>query len=592
MSTAYYPPRQVTPTDADNDPLEIELVLNVRPCGTCSFFWPTDPAQQPYGPYSTFDFTSDAPATPTPPPGALSFPWITGVTRSPGFPDPEVMDGCRKAPIMTIGINPNLTAFAPGQMGAAWCYPSFSSDSGEDSWAKYAFYYRYRSIFQERFALEFAKQFLTPAGRIVAARSGSVTSTTRISNSPAYSIQVLYDGDTSPTTINLPGTLGAPPYVVLFDPAPPNNRFTAGDVIAGQITVPPGQTVQVYEQQVGYYERIVPMLAAFTSFLKAKGHAGASLRVGEDVCQLDMVACASPHWGQPWLGGSDHSVQTIISNCVAKNGWAIKQLVQTRPVLLLLVGEASFQMFRDAFGHYIRSSMTLSPTPADGAYTLLRATTDPANPVTFEFSTTVEGTPYSLLTRLIVTPHFSFPENFLPQYRLNPAEWASFQSQFPDCARFLRADGRIHRSLQSAPYIAFEVTSDLQGVQRQIAQSWPSASTALAPLFYDPNAMIEAVFEQLYAEGALVYVDGAGNTPGQLKRGDGACSFCVNAHWSFPAGCPYDKLPKPNDAPLPDRFLQQVAAQLLAEGASHARFMSARMLDDSYEARRDPLPLG
>jgi hypothetical protein len=50
------------------------------------------------------------------------------------------MDGCRKAPIMTIGINPNLTAFAPGRAGASWCYPDFSDASGGDAATKYAYY--------------------------------------------------------------------------------------------------------------------------------------------------------------------------------------------------------------------------------------------------------------------------------------------------------------------------------------------------------------------------------------------------------------------------------------------------------------------
>ena len=50
-------------------------------------------------------------------------------------------------------------------------------------------------------------------------------------------------------------------------------RFTAGEVIAAPLAVPAGQTTQVYEQQIGYYERIVPILDRFTGFLQANGHA-------------------------------------------------------------------------------------------------------------------------------------------------------------------------------------------------------------------------------------------------------------------------------------------------------------------------------
>ena len=38
---AYDPPRRSTPK-LTGDPLEVELVFGVRPCGTCSFFWPPD----------------------------------------------------------------------------------------------------------------------------------------------------------------------------------------------------------------------------------------------------------------------------------------------------------------------------------------------------------------------------------------------------------------------------------------------------------------------------------------------------------------------------------------------------------------------
>ena len=163
----YDPPRQRKPA-ASTDPLEVELVFNVRVCGTCRFFWPTKSSEQPYGPYPAYDFVDNTPALATSANNAVSFPWLKGTTRPPAFPDAEVMDGCRKAPIMTIGINPNLTAFLPGQMGASWCYPSFASTGGTDSWTKYAYYYRYRSVYQERFDLAFAKGFMSPLGRILA----------------------------------------------------------------------------------------------------------------------------------------------------------------------------------------------------------------------------------------------------------------------------------------------------------------------------------------------------------------------------------------------------------------------------------------
>src|SRR5262249_25523513 len=158
-----------TPIAHEKDPPEVALVYRVRPCGACDFFWPDDPARQPYGPYPAWDFDTDTPATTPPPAGQASFGWVRGTTRPPPFPDREVMDGCRKAPIMTIGINPNLTAFLPGTEGAQWCYPSFSDAGGADPWTKYAYYYRYRSVYQERFSAAFIRPFLSAHDRVVAA---------------------------------------------------------------------------------------------------------------------------------------------------------------------------------------------------------------------------------------------------------------------------------------------------------------------------------------------------------------------------------------------------------------------------------------
>lgn len=238
----YHPPRQKLPRPT-GAPLEIDLVFNVRPCGTCSYFWPDDPSKQPYGPYPSFDLSVNEPSEPTPDPTAFTYPWLVETTRPESFPDPEIMDGCRKTPIMTIGINPNLTAFAPGRTGASWCYPSFYSDDGTDEWTKYAWYYRYRSVYQECFDLEFSKRFLLAEGQIVAPKPGVLVSAIRTSDSPSFEIKVRYDGDGQDTAIQLTGETGAPQWVVLFDAY--NNRFPQGETIAAKLDVPAGATTQI-----------------------------------------------------------------------------------------------------------------------------------------------------------------------------------------------------------------------------------------------------------------------------------------------------------------------------------------------------------
>jgi hypothetical protein len=501
------------------------------------------------------------------------------------------MDGCRKAPIMTIGINPNLTAFAPGQAGASWCYPSFSSDNGTDSSTKYAYYYRYRSVYQERFNLSFAEKFLRPDGRIVAAKPGVVISAQRTSNAPRYVLKVRYDGETRDTDIALRGKVGAPPYVVLFDPMPPNNRFKQGDVIAAQLDVPVGKKAEVNAQQVGYYERMVPVLARFEQTLRAKGHPHVGLRVGEDVGQLDMVACASPHWGPQWLGGSKQSVQTIIANCVSKNAWAIKQFVQTRPAVLFLVGESTYAMFRHAFGQLIKADPALPVRPEDGAFSLLRATSDPSRPCMFEFAGKVGAHAYSISTRLVVTPHFSYATNFVPQFRMSASAWDDFKTKFANCAAFLLHDARVKVVPADQPdgFVAAQIVKDVAPVLAHIKKTWPDAGRALMPGYYDAAAMMAGVLDDLYAKGSLSFVPPHGKRRGYLRRGDGPCAFCVNRHWTFPLGCPYGK---PDEKTLPTGFLDKIAAMIVKRGAEPLPVAAvSRMLDNRYEARgASPLP--
>jgi hypothetical protein len=558
-----YRPRRVTPPQTTDDPLEIELVYTVTPCGTCSFFWPEDPAQQPYGPYSAFDLTSNEPTTaPVPDPSVVSFEWLQAVTAPPAFPNPEVMDGCRKAPIMTIGINPNMTAFAPGQTGASWCYPNFSNDNGTDLYAKTAYYYRYRSVYQEHLDPSFIEQYLTLSPRIVASQSGSIVSAERPTDSPSFTLKVRYDGDQVDTEFNLDAQTGGPQWVVLFDVVGPHSQFSAGDLLAAQLDVPTGQAAQVYRQQVGYYEQFVPTLNLVQSHLQSGGHPTATLSMGEDVCQLDMVACASPHWNPGFLGGTSESEQTIVHNCVTRNHWAIRQLVHTQPAVLFLVGEATYDMFELAFGSLVERDQPLDAEPADGAFTLLRETTDPAHPATLTF----QHEDYTLSTRLVITPHFSYSTNFAPQYRLSPNQWQQLQSADAACATFLQSDSRLTyvNAATSEDYEAFLPTpADAAAIASDIASKFPGSAAMLSTAFYDPHAMMASVITGLYDSGAVTYGPVGDGSLNALRRTAGGCQFCVNDHWTFPLGCPYGK---PSEPQPPTGFLREVAAAIAAAG--------------------------
>ncbi|HZN14430.1 MAG TPA: hypothetical protein VFB78_09205 [Acidimicrobiales bacterium] len=560
----YIPPREANPQPT-GQPIEVDLVFNVTSCGTCDFFWPAAPGHQIYGPYPSFDITMTPPPPKDPPASTPAFVWAQGTTGPAAYPTPGLLDGCRKAPIMTVGINPNLTAFAPGRAGTSWCYPSFASDASADLFTKYAYYFRYRSVFQERFDFDWVQQFLLPLPRIVAHKDGSVVSALRPTDAPSYELHVRYDGDSVDTIYRLEHELGTPRWVVLFDSHGATSAFKAGDTIAAKLDVPAGQAVRVFREPVGYYEQFVPVMEAFQSTLRESGHQDAVLQMGEDVCQMDMVACASPHWNQFFLGDSDESVQTIVDNCVAKNAYVMKQLVQTRPAVLYLVGESAYDMFHGAFGALLQRDVPLSTDPVDGAFTLLTETTDPQHPCNLKFDTVVGGAPYSLTTRVVVTPHFSYSSNFTPQIRLSPEAWADLQRDDPACAAALNDPPKIVPQLPIKPtdYAAFLITEDAASVLADLQQRFPLSGAQLAAAYYDPHAMMATVLDDLYVSGTLTYGAVPGGALEALGRTEGSCHFCVNEKWTFAGECRYDKT---SETAPPAGYLEQVAAQMVASG--------------------------
>ena len=552
--------------------MEVELVKNARSCRTCSFFWP-ESGPLPYGPFPAYDFNKDTPTGKNPPTDPSKYPkpwpWQDGTTVKEGFPHPEVMDGCRKAPIMTIGINPNLTAFAPGQEGASWCYPLFTDNNGTSAWTKYAWYYRKRSVYQECFDMEFIKQYLMEEGQIIAKEAGYVKSAKRENDAPSYTLEVVYgdDPDGEVTKIPIQWELGTARYVLLFNTFDYDNHFEAGQVIAARLNVPEELPVTVDQQQIGYYEQIVPVLTLFEDFLKSKGADGISLQVGEDVAQLDMVACASPHWNPDFLGGTEQSEQTIIDNCVSKMGWAIKQFIQTRPAVLFIVGDASYSMFKDAFGNLIQSATPLPEKPVDYAFTLLRDTVE--NDVSFKFDGKVDGTSFSIETRIVVTPHFSYDENFYRQFRMSQYDWDDFKTKYADCYDYLQKTTGVTINVPEDvyEYMAIELREDSDTILATLKSDYQEAFSYLQDKYYDPHAMMNAVLETLYDEGKLSYTTINGKA--SLTRAEQGCHFCMdNDEWTFPDGCIYGKT---TESELDYDQLEAVATEIIKQGATPSK---------------------
>ncbi len=577
MSAKYNPPKQVTPVPT-KDPMELELVFNVRACGTCKFFWPDDPNDQSYGPYPLFDFKENYPKESKREGTPESYSWIEGITKESGFPNGEVMDGCRKTPIMTIGINPNMTAFAPGIKGTSWAYPLFTSDNGTDAFAKYAYYYRYRNVYQERFEFDFVKEYLLDSSHLTvtadvtatqdqlkAAKDGKIVSADRPGAGPTFDLVIQYEGDENNITITLERDKGKPRYVVLFDRGGDTSYFKAGDIIAAKLDVPADKEVEVFQELQTYYEQFVPSINTFADFLKSKGHSDADIKIGEDVGQLDMVACASPHWKASFLGGSRESEDLIIDNCVSKNAWAMKQLVMTRPAVLFLVGESSYNMFNKFFGNLITRNEPLPDRPSDYAFTLFRDTIDSQNPTMFKYETTIDGKSYKIETRLIVTPHFSFNNNFLPQIRLYSAKQKELATKFPTCFDFLHTDERITVEEPAKGYDSYAwAEEDNDAILAELKKTYADCWAEMEYDFYNPHEQMSQVLEDLYNEGKLTYQEAKDGKKGYLQRSEGGCKFCVNKHWAFPEGCAYDKLEEADN--IPASFISDVVKEITEKG--------------------------
>ncbi|QCO00105.1 hypothetical protein D3093_33145 (plasmid) [Azospirillum argentinense] len=117
-------------------PIEVELVLDVMPCQAMRRSYDSVEQAHPcahfaeWGVYHSFDYST---AGPPPAPGVEQ----PSVYRGKHPLLPEVLSGCRKAPLLCVGINPNL----PGW----WATNRSAVNPYFDDYLQYAHYFRYRS---------------------------------------------------------------------------------------------------------------------------------------------------------------------------------------------------------------------------------------------------------------------------------------------------------------------------------------------------------------------------------------------------------------------------------------------------------------
>jgi len=121
----------------DAIPIEVELALDAMPCQAMRRTY--DSASQPHpcshfaewGVFHSYDYQADGPPAA---PGVVQPSVYAG--KRPVVP--EILSGCRKAPILAVGINPNLPGWSTGTRNAI--HPYF------DDYLQYAHYFRWRAL--------------------------------------------------------------------------------------------------------------------------------------------------------------------------------------------------------------------------------------------------------------------------------------------------------------------------------------------------------------------------------------------------------------------------------------------------------------
>ena len=527
-------------------PLEVKLVNDVRNCRTCQWFWGAVP---PYGNFPVFDWNEDYPGEVMNQKQTTKLnvvePTLEVNVCGQGQVNPGIMHGCRKAPVMTIGINPNMTSYFPSKAGAEWAYPNFSKNE------RYAYYYRYHNVYQESLGLDFIMDNIVKGTEVIAEQDGWLTAANRCSDHRWVLLSVEYvDGTTKEVEIAWTDNLR---FVVLVDSYrykdPEKLSFKKGGTIGAKISGLIGSDKQLYGNSTGYYQRYVFVLNKFKELMTGQPVADADLSISEDVCQHDMISCASPGWSSKY----DIPTEKITDNCVKDNAFIVSQLIQTRPAVIVIVGGSSLDMFARVFGQYLNFNYEYEVENSSGGklkiiketYQLLKETTER------ECFLHIKIGDYELKSRIVISPHFSYADNFKEQSRLSDIAWKAFEQDFAEDVQVLKEEGRVQENTWNSV-----VPVRIYGKDDNIQEKLSSAGwSVLMAYYYDPIKMLATVLQQEYDAGRIAYDDNIK----RLKRAEGSCKFCVNNLWQFDGGCPYEKELVPLSS---DNELEEVVKQI------------------------------
>lgn len=522
-------------------PVEIQLIGELRGCRRCTSLWTADDRFGPFPLCPSAALAKLPPPTPDINPAAVPTPIIDF-----GLPEPAALKGCRRAPVMIIGINPNLTGFwtLPDKpeyrlKGPLTVYPDFESD------AAYALAHRYITPDHHEYLME--PEDLP--GLVDRQRRHYLADT----EGTLIPVNKKRPND-SPTTRNKHDravTLGFQPKVGSLHQryitwATDENYVTvdssvqAGDLFAGVMTRASsvGKTVSL-KADLGssYYDRAQQICTRL------------GLTIGEDVSMHDMVACSTPGWSVDKHGIN----QTELKNgCLKEARFTLRQLRQSRPELMIFSGSAAFMMFYESLppGTLIRTGDVEVKIKADlipeakteGLKREIEADLSKgAMSRRFEISLPASGSDAIWHSTAVVVPHLSYserPRSF--DQGVASKEWDSFRDNHPSSqALILRAPENAGRST------SLRISTD--SWEKLEALDEPGAIRQLITLGGGDtriNALTQ-LFADLRAAGRLPAAPSGGQA--KLAHKTDSCSFC--SAFNIPGGCRYD-ISKPSDSSI------------------------------------------
>lgn len=516
-------------------PPEIRLVHEVRACRLCKALH----SDSPYGPFAqvaeSLDLTTGN--------GPRQLP-----VEDLGRPEPTVLHGCRKAPVMLIGINPNLPGhfvMPRSKPKSDWKSGSYRLITRHASDTEYAVAHRFapqngleidqpadlESLLRDDLSLLVAPK----AGVIVPEdpdhpQTESVSSRERM-HRKARLVLKFDDGECRIYDFEWPAERN---FVVV------RGRFKAGDVIAGYIdTTARDRFAAVLRRKKtdSYYLNAQRLLAGMARHLDS----AARLELGEDMSLHDAVACASPNWNASGL-----PLDLIGQNCISRRSWLHQQIAHSVPLVLLVTSQEALKLLaRDQTLGTLDPGELPLPKVAGGKQGLFAHVARHG----MWWNQTVAGRRHRI--RVVLAPHISYSDNINPQCYFSGSEWAAFKvahaavvTQLEQSPKGLDERIKVVRGTDNGanhlPDVSVYLDNDCQDgpLWQKLAQLDGEAVQELRDHWFDPVELLsQAVSEELLRQQVRL------DAQGHLQRSAGPCAYCDNPWWKIGNGCAYGVAP-------------------------------------------------